>query len=204
VAEQITDYTYFLFLNSFSTILYNDWLRYYVNTIELPGVGLAGTTGSWQSHYSNVFQEHKISYELNKPFLYNFRKYKLFLKAFFYWRFLFTSFPSPHIRTTGFIINRYLFSQLKRRKIKSKFDAYLFESGRKGMSRQIIKKGYQILVVDKFGQTYTSENWYESKTFWSFNQENLLISDNQTEKYMNEDDTKKKVYTLLAWKENDK
>ncbi len=72
------------------------------------------------------------------------------------------------------------------------------------MSRQIIKKGYQILVVDKFGQTYTSENWYESKTFWSFNQENLLISDNQTEKYMNEDDTKKKVYTLLAWKENDK
>lgn len=198
VSEKLT-HTYILFLNSFSIILYNNWLQYYVNALELPGVGLVGATGSWQSHYTNVFQEYKIPYEFNKPFIYNFRKYKLFIKAFFYWRFLFSPFPNPHIRTTGFIIKRNLFSQLKRKKNNSKFDAYLFESGKKGITNQIINMGYQVLVVDKFSETTTSDKWDNSKTFWSFNQENLLISDNQTQKYSTANISERNRLRELAW-----
>lgn len=199
VSGKIAEYTHLLFLNSFSKILHNDWLQYYVNAIELPGVGLVGATGSWQSHYSNVFKEHKIGYEFKKTLLYNFRKYKLFLKAFFYWRFLFAPFPSPHIRTTGFMIKRDLFLQLEREKIISKFDAYLFESGRNGISNQLIKKGYQILVVNKFGETYVPNSWPESNTFWIEEQQNLLIEDNQTKLYCKANLYERKRLKELAW-----
>ena len=202
VSEKLSGYTHFLFLNSFSIILYNDWLQYYVNAIELEGVGLVGATGSWQSHYSNVFHEYTIAYEFNKSFLYNFRKYKLMLKAFFYWRFLFPSFPSPHIRTNAFIVKRDVFLKLKKKKITSKFDAYLFENGRKGLSNQLRKKGYQILVVDKFGNTYEPDRWPESKTFWIEEQQNLLIKDNQTKVYCEANKYERKRLKQLAWSNN--
>lgn len=202
VSRKISEYTHFLFLNSFSIILHNKWLQYYVNAIELPGVGLVGATGSWQSHYTNVFQQYKIAYEFNKPFLYNFRKYKLFLKAFFYWRFLFASFPSPHIRTTGFMIKRDLFFQLEGEKITSKFDAYLFENGRKGLSNQLRKKGYNILVINKTGNTYTPDKWPESKTFWIEDQQNLLIKDNQTKVYCEANKYERNRLKQLAWGKN--
>lgn len=199
VSEKMPDYTHFLFFNSFSILLNTDWLKYYVHAIELPRVGLVGATASWQSHYTHVFQQHKMAYEFNKPFLYNFRKYKLFLKALFYWQFLFAPFPSPHIRTTAFMIRRDLFLKLKRKKIVSKFDAYLFENGRKGMSRQLLKKGYQILVVDKFGNTYSPDSWPASKTFWMEEQQNLLIKDNQTKLYSQANIFERKRFKEFAW-----
>ena len=42
-------------------------------------------------------------------------------------------------------------------------------------------------------------NWYESKTFWNSEQENLMISDNQTEKYIKAGPEEKKFIHHLAW-----
>lgn len=201
IARKLDDYTHILFFNSFSIILYNNWLQYFVSAIQLPGVGLVGATGSWQSHYTNVFKKHKLDYEFNKPFIFNFRKYKLFIKTIFYWRFLFAPFPSPHIRTNAFIIKRHVFLQLKRKKMVSKFDAYLFENGRKGLSNQLRKNGYQILVVDKFGKLYSPDNWINSKTYWIEDQQNLLIKDNQTDVYCQANIDERKRLIELAWGE---
>ncbi len=201
IAEKIKGYSHFLFFNSFSVILCNNWLQNYLNAIELPGVGLVGSTGSWQSHYTNVFQNHKAAYERTKSVLYNYRKYKLFLKTIFYWRFLFAAFPNPHIRTTAFVIKSSLFLKLKRKKLHSKFDAYLLESGREGISNQVLKKGYKILIVDKFGRTYPPDKWPESKTFWVENQENLMVQDNQTGLYRDANKYERKRLQELAWGE---
>jgi hypothetical protein len=38
-----------IFFNTFSELLADDWLRKFDNALSLPGVGLVGATGSWQS-----------------------------------------------------------------------------------------------------------------------------------------------------------
>lgn len=197
VSERL-NHTHLLFLNSFSRILHNNWLQYYVNAIEISGVGIVGATGSWESIYTNVFKNYKLVYETNKSSLYNFRKYKLFLKAFFYWQLIFKPFPNPHIRTNAFIIKRDLFLGTKN-KIRSKFSAHIFENGRKGLSNQLSKKGYELLVVDKFGNTYPPDRWPGSKTFRIEDQQNLLIEDNRTKVYSEANIYEQKRLTEAAW-----
>jgi hypothetical protein len=95
----------------------------------------------------------------------------------------FDTFPNPHLRSNGFMISRDLFLQLNFPPMKHKLDAYVFESGRKGLSKFLLKQGLNLLVVGRHGETYGSTAWSESKTFWSSNQENLLIADNRTRQY---------------------
>lgn len=41
-----------IFLNTFSELLADDWLKKFDDALNLPEVGLVGATGSWQSHRS--------------------------------------------------------------------------------------------------------------------------------------------------------
>lgn len=188
-----------LFLNTNSIILSENWLqKMYANIIK-PNVAMVAATASFQSYSSSAFMRNAWYYEKQKSLRFNFRKYKLFIKSFFYYRLLFRGFPNPHLRTNGFMIWRDIFLNIKYKPLTSKMKAYQFESGRNSLSNQILKMNKKLLVVDKFGNGTEMNNWYESKTFWSYNQENLLVSDNQTEKYMNAGEKMKKVYTFLAW-----
>jgi hypothetical protein len=190
---------YIVILNSFSVILSNNWLLKYRDNFSDQGTGLIGATGSCQSYYSSVFQKNRYGWEKNKGFTYHFRKYKLFIKAFFYWRFLFRPFPDPHIRTNAFMIKRSLFLQLQHKPFVSKFAAYQFESGRKSMTNQLLKMGYKVFVMDLTGKTFEPAEWKESSTFWIHNQENLLVADNQTMLYTKAAPAEKKEMTRLAW-----
>ena len=99
--------------------------------------------------------------------------------------FLFKPFPNPHLRTTGFMINRKLFLSIKHKPLNTKFNAYLFESGRNGFTNQLIQKGFTPLLIDKNGNTFTLNNMHTSKTFWLKKQQDLMVADNQTEIYEN-------------------
>ena len=55
------------------------------------------------------------------------------------------------------------------------------------------------MVVDKNGRVYEVERWKESNTFWISDQANLLITDNQTRKYMEADGNEKNFYKFMAW-----
>ena len=191
-----TDYLFFL--NSFSVLNTSDWLLKYIPAFD-SSTGIISATASNQSHVSLVFQNNNFRYESSKGFLINFRKYKLMLKAFFYWRSLFKPFPNPHLRSNAFMIRRDIFLSLKRIPIKNKLDAYRFESGRNGMTIQILKKGLHALVIDKHGKTYEPHEWKDSKTFWWANQENLMISDNQTRIYDNASPAEKEFMSKTAW-----
>ena len=41
-----------IFFNTFTELLADDWLKKFDKALSLPGVGLVGATGSWQSHSS--------------------------------------------------------------------------------------------------------------------------------------------------------
>ncbi len=189
---------FILFLNTYSELLSSDWLKSYAEAFD-GKTGLVSASGSFQSYYSSVFQKNTFWWEFSKPFLYNFRKYKLFLKAFFYWRFLFKPFPNPHIRTNAFMIKRTVFLEMKTGPVDSKFKAYQFENGRKSLTCFCLSKGLKVLVVNKYGKTFEQDKWKESATFWMNNQENLLVSDNQTRIYETATEIEKKEMTWLAW-----
>jgi len=198
IALQLT-HTYILFLNSYVQLLAPDWLRYFIEAMQQEGTGIAGATGSWQSHYTSVFTNNRFKWDTEKTFNENYRKYKLFIKAVVYWFFLFKPFPNPHVRTSSFMMKRELFIRFSKREVKNKFGAYLFESGRRGLSNQLLKKGFKMLVIDKYGKTYEIKDWPLSSTFRINDQKNLLISDNRTRQFEESTVKEQQKLTYLAW-----
>ena len=199
IAAQLS-HTYILFLNSYSCLLADNWGRYYLDAISGANTGAVSATGSWQSYYSTVFTRNTYGWEWKKDVRENVRKYKLFIKAFFWWRWLFRPFPNAHLRTNAFMVKRELFLSVPRPAVfPDKFTAYVYESGKKGFSADLLRRGYEIGVVDKFGRVYAKDDWMVSDTFWVGGQENLLVSDNQTRKYDEAVPEDKKKLSYLAW-----
>ena len=203
VAKQFNS-TYFLFLNSFCVILDDNWLLKLIKHMNDARVGIVSPSGSYQSFYNTVFFNNSWKWNNHQSLKENYLKYKLLIKAVLYWRFLFPPFPNPHIRTNAFLIRRELFLSLKRKKIRNKFMAYRLESCYNSINRQIIKKGYDVLIVDKGGRAYKIKEWNSTKIFWKGKQEDLLISDKQTEYYLSSNEKTKNELSYLAWGKSNK
>jgi hypothetical protein len=93
-------------------------------------------------------------------------------------------FPNIHIRSNAFMINRDSFCGIaKDHVIREKPDAYLFESGPRSMTRQVIAMGQEILLVGRNGRGYSPPWWPTSDTFRLGTQSNLLVGDNQTRNF---------------------
>lgn len=198
-AARVLESDYILFLNTYSIIQAGHWLSNFVKNWHAD-TGMISASGSWQSYYSSVFQIHKFSKSKKESWQQYFRKIKLFIKAFLYWRFIFKPFPNPHLRTNAFFVNRTEFVGITNRfKIKNKFDAYSFESGRNGLSQLYLKRGKGIFVLDKYGVIHSMSDWNKSATFRISNQEALLVKDNQTNEYENADKLTKQFLSYLTW-----
>lgn len=199
-------YQYFCFLNSFSVIQCSDWLSKLYKYISLPQVGLVGATGSWQSHNAwgqiikarkmrvscfPVFEKVSILNHINNRLRAIWRNFYLLV--------FFSPFPNYHVRTNAFMLSSELMNNLVLPTIKTKIDAYKFESGRKGLTQQILNMGKEVLVVGKDGIGYDMKLWGQSNTFWQANQENLLIADNQTGCYQNGTLEQRRYLSFRAW-----
>jgi hypothetical protein len=213
-----------LFLNTFSEILADNWLGYFDAAMSRPGVGLVGATGSWQSissgyeaalwrvlhrpiHYLNQYfgtaasgldksagangagaaDIRRLLRRIGRISLYPLRLCQ------------FARYPNPHIRTNAFMIERELFLSLRTAPLKTKIDVYKFESGRRSMTKQIMARGLQPVVVDRSGKAYNIPEWKSSSTFWIDLQANLLIGDNQTSSYAKASAQRRKVLKNYAW-----
>jgi hypothetical protein len=197
-AEQLNT-KHLLFVNSYTEFMYDNWLSKYMQHSMFDDIGLIGATGSWESYFRSVFIDNNLKWERHKSFQQNFRKYKLLVKSFVYWRFLFPDFPNPHVRTNAFMISRELMRSLKHEPLKNKMAAFKFESGVNGLTVQVMKKGLRPILIDKNGNAYSINEWKHASIFWSSEQENLLISDNQTRKYEFGDDKTRQWLSLHAW-----
>ncbi len=193
------DFDLMLFLNSYSTFNAANWLKYFVDNFT-DDVGMIGASASNQSVLSSVFTLNKFSWEFDKNFVYNFRKYKLLIKAFFYWRLYYKAYPCPHIRATAYMLRRKDYLTIKNKfPLKNKFDAYKVECGYNSITNQLLKKGYSLGVVNNENKYFDLMEAFHSNTFRKANQVKLLINDKQTNLYATADDKEKSILELLAW-----
>jgi hypothetical protein len=209
-AVESVDTRFVCFLNSYCRIQEPGWLEKLCRHARRDRVGVVGATGSYESPWSYWW-----TYE-GLPKNRYLRALRLRLEwlvpgwfpagpnpATAWRRYLldFHPFPNPHIRTNGFLLRSDLMIRLKRPKFRNKFDCYKFESGHQSMTRQLLKKGLEPLVVGRDGRAYGMGQWYESRTLRSGDQANLLISDNHTRYYATAAPEERRFLAGLAWSE---
>lgn len=154
------------FVNSYSVVLADGWLGHLSKALEDPSIGLAGATASWESHAKWMRGAVK--------------GWPRRLAQLPGWRRDFPSFPNPHLRTTGFVADRKLLLQMRLECVHDKYSAYLLESGRASITKQVQRRGLRTVVVGRDGRAYDVDDWPNSATFRSGGQKNLLVSDNRT------------------------
>jgi hypothetical protein len=212
-----------LFLNTFSEILADKWLEHFDRALDRPGTGLVGATGSWAANtagyeatirfmtrrmlglpaqFYQAFERdqaaevcsgaeqspnHPLKSYLLAPFEYLIRFYK------------FGRYPNPHIRTNAFMMDRDRFLSLDFPKFEAKSDTYDFESGRRTMTKQILRKNLRPVVVDRNGKVYRVPEWKASSTFRIGEQLNLIVADNRTRDYAQASVKRQEYLEKLTW-----
>jgi hypothetical protein len=111
----------------------------------------------------------------------------------------FEPFPAHHLRTNGFVIDHSTLMRLHLRKVREKTDAYLLESGRDSITRQVQRTGLRAVVVDRDGEVYDQDRWHLSRTFWQGSQEGLLVADNQSRSYARGGADRRRLLSTMAW-----
>jgi hypothetical protein len=174
------------FVNSYSLILAGGWLGQLARAHERPDVGLVGATGSWESR-SELVPGRALhwAYQLAK------------LPAN---RRGFPRFPNPHIRTTAFMLDHRVALELGLERARTKNRAYLLESGRRSITREIQARGRGMLVVGRDGRGYAPEDWPRSATFRAGGQSNLLVADNRTAQWQDADEECRRELSWQAWR----
>jgi hypothetical protein len=209
-----------LFINTFSQILVDDWLTHFDRALDLPGIGVAGATGSWLANTASY--EATIKFLLDKmrrsppqplksaeasniqgpaerrrrrPL----RRYVLAPVQYLFKLCDYGRYPNPHIRTNAFIMEKERFLSLNFSRLKTKSDVYKFESGRRSMTKQILEQKLTPVVVGRNGKVYGVSEWESSSTFWINEQRNLIISDKRTSDYAEADQWNRQQLENLAW-----
>jgi len=205
------------FLNSFSEPVHPGWLGLLDAALEDPGVGAAGSTGSWASDLSyHLFQlgfptayasalpgrvparlaMHQVAGAAYHGPARHAARVLLNLLADPFWQ---SGFPAPHLRTNAFLVDRLLLLSLHTGDLGGKRAAYRLESGRRSMTAQLRARGRPPVVVGRDGRRYRWRDWPASETFWCAEQANLLVSDNQTRRYDSATEEQRAVMSSIAW-----
>lgn len=216
-AVKCFDYQYFCFFNSFSQILAPDWLTKLFRPASMEGVGIVAATGSYESFSENSCKREqmlagmdfvsrlrwRISHAFGAPTLQLvvLRLLAWLLRAVGIWdlRRHFPGFPNPHVRTNAFMATREVLLSVQMWPMLFKLSAFLFESGHRSLTNQIMQLGLRPMIVARSGQAYEIEQWPQSSIFRQDLQQDLLVADNQTEAYLAATQERRDELSLLAW-----
>jgi hypothetical protein len=194
------------FLNTFTVIESDRWLKGLGSALAMPGVGLAGCFGSYgtleprlQNLLFNTWEAAKT--KPSKAIL-----GELLAYAADRWRTArsndcFPAFPNPHVRTNGFMLARETFVDFWHGKPipQTKRGVCAFESGSTGLTRFIEARGQRAVVVGADGGVYEKDQWLESRTFRVPLRANNLISDNATRRYLADDRDRRRKKEFATW-----
>lgn len=185
-----------LFMNSFSVIQSSDWLAKLLDAYHRPQVGMVGASGSWESPASFYLNRQDRHREISvTAALDGLRDVAVGTIA----SALFPAFPNAHLRTNAFMLGRDDFLAMRPRFVRTKLDAWMFESGRHSLTKRVMRRGLRVLVVGRDGRSYEPRDWDSSHTYCNASQENLLIHDNRTLAYQVGDDTFRKIRRWASW-----
>lgn len=160
---------------------------------------------NWIKILMKHYKEDRIivptaSYESMRDLPFNLRNNlikNLYQKLIFFNNFL--GFPNPHFRTSSFVISANNFLKYPFKKITTKNDTHLMESGKNNMYQFYKKLRVETFVVNSDGKKFNEKNWKKSKTYASGNQKKLIISDNRTRKFEKLKGNFKQRKSLLVW-----
>ncbi len=177
-----------LFLGSHTYPITKNWLKIFINHYE--DKSLLGSTASLASIPSMFFNFFFDQYTKLQQLRWGL-KHLLYVKLF----------PNPHIRTTGFFIKAQDLLSLNYdlNKFKEKINTNYFESGRKGLSRKLLDKGFKLKVVNSDNKSFHVEDWKYSQTFCLGDQKKLIFSDNRTNEYNKSSLDEKKKRRKFCW-----
>ncbi|HSZ70457.1 MAG TPA: hypothetical protein VK756_08845 [Solirubrobacteraceae bacterium] len=175
------------FVNSYGVILADGWLGALARAAAQPDVGLVGATGSWESRAELV---------PGPPMHWIYQLAKLPGN-----RRGFPRFPNPHIRSSAFMLRREHVLALGLERARDKQAAYLLESGRRSITRQIHARGLRAVVVGRDGRAYESDDWPRSATFRAGEQANLLVADNRTAQWQYAAPDARASLSRQAWRD---
>jgi hypothetical protein len=199
-AAQNFNQKFFCFLNSYSVLLGEGWLAKMHRHLVREDVGLVGATGSYESHYANeVRRLSGMSPIKSRDYVRGFWLNYLRRRELAHWQASFNPFPNYHIRTNAFMIRRAHWLNLKFGKANTKPGCFKFESGKTSMTAQVLEMNLKALIIGRDGCAYEKNQWYESCTFRSGEQRNLLVADNRTEQFAKADAETKKLLAEMAW-----
>lgn len=219
VAVRRLEHGVLFFCNSFTRFLHDGWLHVMHRALETPGVGLVGATGSWQSFTrANRARTAEAS---ALPFADRMRRQwahvmsdpspRLRLQRFGAWVLgalglwdparYFPPFPNEHVRTNGFLARRDTLLRIRFGPLLFKLSAFMVESGRRSLTRQVRAMGLRPVLVGRDGRVYEMQEWDRSDTFRQSRQENLLIADNQTDAYERASAAERAALAGHAWGE---
>ncbi len=177
-------------LNSSSVILGESWLAKLFHARNRQGGGAVSATGSWESLSSD---ELGLAHGRGTGYVRTWMRYMRRCIDF-------PPFPNPHLRTNALLIEPADLFAPALAPPASKGDAWLFESGRRGLSATLRRRGLPLGVVGRDGSHYPADRWHRSGTFWQGEQANLLVGDNQTRRYRDGDEATRKQLSSLAWR----
>ena len=183
-----------MFLSSYTAIKAGGWLRALVDPIAMGKAGIAGTTGSYESHASSYLSAPNGPRKKATPAriargLVNFGRVRL----------QYDRFPNPHVRTSAFAIRRDVFLDIAMPPLRTKADAERMESGKRGLTREVEGRGFGAVVVGRDGVIYPAGRFRESHTFRIGGQCNLLIADNRTRGYCAAADSERRILREITW-----
>ena len=154
------------FLSSYAEIMADGWLARLREVLESPEIGVVAASGSWESQAEWIRGPARYwPYQLAR------------LRSA---RRDYPRFPNPHVRTSSFMLDRGRALRMGLEQVHDKRSAYLLESGRMSITRQVQEQGLRAVVVGRDGRAYDAPGWPDSRSYRTGGQENLLIADNRT------------------------
>jgi hypothetical protein len=186
------------FLNTHTRLMVTGWLSLLMRAAE-PSVGAVSATGSWES-LAHILPRRDSRSPIFSCLAYPLRMLVNFLR-FTRNAYDYPLFPNPHLRSNAFIVKSSIFLEFISGKNipKCKRDANKLESGRRGFSNYLVGKKLNIYIVGRDGTRYAPHQWSKAGIFRGENQENLLVSDNQTESFLVACVKRRKFLEYLAW-----
>lgn len=108
-------------------------------------------------------------------------------------------FPNPHIRTNAFLMRRDLFLEIAGRfTIATKDDGWMFECGPESLTRQVLARGLQALMVDRDGVGYAAEEWQASNTYRTPTAA-PLVGDDAYRRFAAADESERRALAAITW-----
>jgi hypothetical protein len=212
------------YLNSNSVVLAPGWLERLVRALT-PAVGMVGATGSWNSAHSSALYVFRVPGAYTRVFpdrawhrtqsrrlhggsgeggdssLWSQPPLRYLRTAAILGchLVLFRPFPAFHVRTNAFVIRSDTMLRLRFPVLRTKMRAWRLESGRGAITEQVRGMGLETLVAGRDGLNYRPAEWAASDTLWQGEQGNLLVADNQTERYRLADLEMRTLLSKVAW-----